>query len=170
LEEKQVPLDLDLLPLPDLIQPVSDEYLSLAQSAGVRLHVHVPSDLIVDVDPEIVKRVFANLIENAIKFTAAGGEISIEAGLVPDGQFVLCSVADTGSGIPKGLQQTIFEKFRRGDPAQNQRRKGMGIGLHYCKLAMEAHGGQIWVESEEGQGSTFFLTLPTAAANQGRAP
>ncbi|MGD8737741.1 MAG: GAF domain-containing protein [Anaerolineae bacterium] len=170
LEEKQVPLDLDLLPLPDLIQPVSDEYLSLAQSAGVRLHVHVPSDLIVDVDPEIVKRVFANLIENAIKFTAAGGEISIEAGLVPDGQFVLCSVADTGSGIPKGLQQTIFEKFRRGDPAQNQRRRGMGIGLHYCKLAMEAHGGQIWVESEEGQGSTFFLTLPTAAANQGRAP
>lgn len=164
LEEKEVPLDLDTLALPDLIYPVMEEYLPLARAADVGLGARVSSDLIVKVDPEIVRRVFANLVDNAIKFTAAGGNIEIGAGVEPGsgGHFALCSVTDTGSGIPKGVQRTIFEKFRRGDPVQNRRRKGMGIGLHYCKLAVEAHGGRIWVESKEGDGSRFLLTLPMA--------
>jgi signal transduction histidine kinase len=69
---------------------------------------------------------------------------------------------DTGPGIADSVKDAIFGKFHRGQEAWPGRRRGMGIGLHYCKLAVEAHGGRIWVESQEGQGSTFYFTLPIA--------
>jgi signal transduction histidine kinase len=73
---------------------------------------------------------------------------------------MLCAVADTGVGIADGLKAVIFDKFRRGEQPAGRRRGGMGIGLHYCKVAVEAHGGRIWVESSQEQGSTFYFTLP----------
>jgi two-component system sensor histidine kinase KdpD len=106
----------------------------------------------------MIRRVLINLLENAIKYTRTGGRISVAARKT--GEDLAVSVSDNGPGIPAGEQKAIFGKFarihREGHP------KGLGLGLAFCRLAVEAHGGKIWVESEQGKGSTFFFTLPLA--------
>jgi signal transduction histidine kinase len=100
--------------------------------------------------------VLINLLENAIKYTRQGGRINATA-RVSD-HLVTVSVSDTGPGIPARDQQVIFEKFTR--VQQEGRPKGLGLGLAFCRLAIEAHGGRIGLKSEEGKGSTFFFSLP----------
>ena len=126
------------------------------------LTVNCPPNLpSVQMDEEMISRVFSNLLDNALKFTPTGGRIEVNVALqVSPEAIVLCAVSDTGPGIASHLTSLIFEKFRQGDNSPQARRKGMGIGLYYCKLAVEAHGGRIWVEGEEGQGTTFYFTLP----------
>lgn len=98
------------------------------------------------------------LLDNAIKFTLPGGRIAISA--EPKGEEVLISLADTGPGIPKDRQARIFEKFEQVRGPRAGRPVGVGLGLAFCKLAVEAHGGRIWVEIEKGKGSCFSFTLP----------
>ncbi|MCC7130040.1 MAG: hypothetical protein B6D39_05625 [Anaerolineae bacterium UTCFX2] len=109
-------------------------------------------------DPDMVRRVLINLLENAVKFTPAEGKIKVGAksrrGLV---EF---SVSDTGAGIPDVDHERIFEKFAR--LASKEGPRGLGLGLAYCKLAVLGHGGKIWVESQPGQGATFKFTIPQA--------
>ena len=105
-------------------------------------------------DPEVIRRVVANLLGNALKFTPEGGAVRITS--VEGARHVEVSVVDEGPGIPAELQDKIFERF-----AQVEVRKySTGLGLTFCKLAVEAHGGQIGVVSEEGKGSAFWFTLP----------
>lgn len=99
-----------------------------------------------------------NLLENATKFTPVGGTLAIM--LVHKGEWVEFCVQDTGMGIPNEVQNLIFEKFTRLKVENFP--KGLGIGLAYCRLAVQAHGGNIWVESQEGSGSNFFFTLPVS--------
>lgn len=108
-------------------------------------------------DRQLISRVIANLLSNAIKHTPAGGIISVIAR--QRGPSALISVADTGPGIPPEYHKRIFEKFGQVEQPGKERR-GTGLGLTFCKMAVEAHGGQIWVESQVGQGSTFHFTLP----------
>jgi PAS domain S-box-containing protein len=124
-----------------------------SHSVTKRLPKKMP-DMMIDVD--MIRRVMINLLENAIKFTPAGGKISVNAR--QKGKVVTVSVRDTGRGIPQEDQQQIFEKFTRAKYAD--RPKGLGLGLSFCKLAVEAHAGRIWVDSEPGKGSTFYFTLP----------
>ena len=160
LEDKQFPLVLQALPLQRVVQPVIDEYAPMATMLGVRLEATFAEDLpLVAVDEEVIGRLFSNLLDNALKFTPQGGRIRVQATPDQDHQ-VLCAVADTGVGIAESLRTVIFDKFRRGEQPTGKRRGGMGIGLHFCKVAVEAHGGRIWVESREAQGSTFYFTLP----------
>ncbi len=112
----------------------------------------------VDVDPDMIRRVLINLLENAIKFTPTKGKIHVSARFVKS--HVEFSVSDTGQGIPYSDQARIFEKFIRLSPRDG--RKGLGLGLAFCKLAIEAHNGEIWVESEPGRGSTFKFFVPAA--------
>ncbi len=111
------------------------------------------------VDVDMIHRVFINLLENAIKYTPTGGRVEIGA-QTTSGTAVKFWVRDTGHGISAADRERIFDKFTR------LRRKdspsGLGVGLAFCKLAVQAHGGQIWIESELEKGTTFWLTLPVA--------
>ena len=163
LEEKQVRLELRTVPLHEVIQPVVQEYRPTATAAKITMEVNLASGLPpVVVDEEIIGRLFGNLLDNALKYTPAGGRIEIRASLESsaEGPHALCAVADTGPGIAAEAQEAIFERFQRGAKPQPGRRGGTGIGLTYCRLAVEAHGGRIWVESQVGQGSVFYFTLP----------
>jgi len=119
----------------------------------------VPSDLPeVYVDVDMIRRVMINLIENAIKFTESEGTIYV--GGRAKGEFVELWVKDTGPGIPSVDQERIFDKFTRLNAHGN--RRGHGLGLAYCRLAVEGHGGRIWVESESGSGAKFNISIPIA--------
>jgi signal transduction histidine kinase len=167
LEDNQFPLNLQFLWLPDAVQPVLDECRAAATRKGVCLEADFAEDLpFVAADEEVIGRVFSNLLDNALKYTPAGGRINVWTALQrgDESSIVLCAVADTGAGISESAAGVIFDRFRRGTQPPGGPYRGMGIGLHYCKLAVEAHGGRIWVESQPGQGSTFFFTLPAVAA------
>ncbi len=116
------------------------------------------------VDGDMIRRVVINLLENATKFTPAEGKITI--GARREGDWIKIWVRDTGPGIPSEAQNAIFNKFTRvpGDQLQasDSLPKGLGLGLAFCKLAVQAHGGKIGVESEFGAGSCFYFTVPVA--------
>jgi signal transduction histidine kinase len=109
-------------------------------------------------DAEIIARVFQNLLGNALKFTPDGGRVTVS--IEPSADAVRVLVQDTGPGIPPEYRERIFEKFGQVEHPANKQRYSTGIGLTFCKLATEAHGGQVGVDSEEGRGSTFWFTLP----------
>ena len=112
------------------------------------------------VDADMIRRVLINLLENAIKYSKT--ETKIEIGAKPDGAAVLFWVQDQGPGIAPSEQKRVFEKFAR-IKAGSHRPSGLGIGLAFCRTAVMAHGGHIWIESEEGKGSRFLFTLPIKA-------
>jgi len=157
LESGQMPLNKQPC---DLHAVMTEAVASLGGLTKDRHVVVVPSGtpLTVGCDPEIVGRVVANLIGNALKFTPANGEIKVAACLTADGAKV--SVQDTGPGIPEAYRERIFEKFGQVDGRAEGKRNSTGLGLTFCKLAVEAHGGRIGVDSEEGRGSVFWFTLP----------
>ncbi len=145
--------------MPALIREARDAILFTILSRGQMITTEVPENLPdVFVDPEMIRRVLTNLVENATKYTQPGGHIHIGASL--EGDKVQTWVSDDGPGIPAAEHERIFEKFNRlnlhGAP------KGLGLGLAYCRLAVQGHGGRIYVESEPGKGSRFIFTLPVA--------
>lgn len=105
-------------------------------------------------------QVLLNLLGNAIKYTPRGGPVDITITQTADGQSALVSIHDTGIGIPREQQARLFARFSRASNAAAHGITGTGLGLFLCRELIERHGGRIWLESEEGQGSTFFFTLP----------
>lgn len=112
----------------------------------------------VQADVDLVTRVVQNLIANALKFTARNGEI--RAVIRAEGEVLRFSLTDTGPGVPREFQEKIFEKFGQVEAHSAGLRKSAGLGLTFCKMAVEAHGGRIGVESDGKRGSTFWFTLP----------
>ena len=134
-----------------------------AERAGLTLRVECADDLPkVRIDSQRLEQVLVNLIHNAVKFTRAGGEVVLLADIVPEGGAVDGSVRfavrDTGVGIPSDEVGRIFERFYRVDKSRTG--SGTGLGLSIAKHIVEAHGGKIWAESLEGQGSTIFFSIP----------
>src|SRR5439155_7238612 len=119
-------------------------------------------------DPHRLQQVMLNLVNNAIRYSPAGGTIILRGALEPaaDGEPAMArvEVADQGVGIPEAELRRIFEKFHRVDNDLKKRVRGSGLGLSICQAIVEGHGGRIWVESEIGKGSTFKFTLPLATA------
>lgn len=113
-------------------------------------------------DREMLRRVLDNLLMNAVKFAAPGSEI--EAGALPAGKSVEFFVRNRGAGIPAEYHSRIFEKFVQIEDPAPRKWAGKGLGLAFCKLAVEAHGGRIWVESQPGQGAVFRFLVPNRAA------
>jgi histidine kinase len=112
-----------------------------------------------------LRQVLENLLANALRYTPPGGSIRID--VTCDGQAVFFTVADTGSGIPPEHLPHLFERFYRAD--QGGRVGGAGLGLAICKGLVEAHGGRIWAESREGEGTAIRFTLPLEPDGEGAA-
>jgi len=145
--------------VPEMVADAIRAVQAIADSRQQTLKQSVAPDLPpVLVDGDMIRRVLINLIENASKYTPAESEIT--AGAERNGDWVRIWVQDYGLGIPIEEQGRIFDKYtrvkRQGSP------RGFGVGLAFCRLAVEAHNGDIWVESEVGKGSKFILTLPVA--------
>ena len=114
-----------------------------------------------------IAQLLDNLVSNALKFTPPGGRVELRAS--EEGGAIVIEVADTGTGIPKELQEHLFERFFRTPEATRQAIQGTGLGLAISRAIVEAHGGEIGVESGEGVGTTFRVTFPQAAAQLGLA-
>ncbi|MGH2493442.1 MAG: ATP-binding protein [Ktedonobacteraceae bacterium] len=118
--------------------------------------------LVVHADPRRIEQVLSNLIGNAIKYSPEGGAIEVTIGAGHETHEALLSVRDQGIGIPLHEQAQVFRRFARAANAQAYGIRGTGLGLYLCRELVEQHGGRIWLESAEGQGSTFFVALPLA--------
>jgi signal transduction histidine kinase len=144
---------------------------ALADQVIEAARVHTPADVRIDLvaggdlpavaaDPDMLRQVLTNLVENAVKYSPAGGRVHVS--LWPHEGRVLFGVRDEGLGIPPREQERIFEKFFRLDPNLTRGVGGTGLGLYICRELVRRMGGRIWVASREGEGSTFFFELPAA--------
>jgi hypothetical protein len=157
LESGKMPLQREPVTLAELVEQSFRFQSQLAARRELLLLNDVPYDLpVVSADRTLVSRVLQNLIDNAIKYAPQGSNIVIQASLDAARNAILVTVHDQGPGIPPELHSQLFQKFASGTSA----RGGTGLGLAFCRLAIEAHKGEIWVECEEQQGTTFLFTLP----------
>jgi len=117
----------------------------------------------VQVDARRIEQVLANLIGNAIKYSPDGGGIDIAVALDRPAGMARVTVTDHGIGVPREAQDQIFERFVRANNARERGIEGTGLGLFVCRAFVELHGGRIWLTSDEGQGTSFFVTLPLAS-------
>ena len=157
LESGRMPLEQRAFDLAALIAESLQAQSALAGEKNIRLEARISADLPQAwADAKIIARVLQNLIGNAVKFTPAEGRVSVAA--QPDDETpskVIVRVSDTGPGIPPEIQFRLFQKFVSG----RQPGRGSGLGLVFCKLALEAHGERIWADSAPGQGTTFSFSL-----------
>jgi signal transduction histidine kinase len=146
---------------PFALRPLAQEVLTLQQSLAdeksITLVDAVP-EIMVEADKELLARVLQNLVGNALKFTPAEGTVTLRATVQPETGKLLVMVSDTGPGIPPMLQGRLFQKFITG----NTEGRGSGLGLAFCRMALEAHEEKIWLSSPPGEGATFTFTLPLA--------
>ncbi|MFN2151440.1 MAG: ATP-binding protein [Anaerolineales bacterium] len=168
LESGQMPLNLEKIDIPMLFREVITRVEPLANEAHIDLVTEYDPILpVLYLDPEQMRRVLTNIADNAIKFTPDGGEVRLWARLDLECEDTMqIGISDTGPGIPKEVQGKLFQKFQQVSTTEG-RRKGTGLGLAYCKLVVDAHGGEIWVESELGQGSSFIIQLPLSSSDDG---
>lgn len=143
-----------------LVSEAMEQIQPLVMGKEQTFEVEIASDLPkVTADRNLILRVLTNLLDNAVKFTPEEGRVTL--GVERMGEEMLFTVSDTGPGIPPELASRIFDRFVRLESAEGIR--GTGLGLAFCKLAVEAHGGRIWAESEADKGSNFKFTLPLGA-------
>ena len=143
------------------IPRVLDDLQDRAAEKRVKLQNLVPPGLCARADADRLQQVLFNLIENAIKYGREGGHVATGGRALPERRVELW-VRDDGPGIPPEARERIFERFYRVDRARSRETGGTGLGLSIVKHIVQAHGGEVWVKSEVGQGSTFFFTLPQA--------
>jgi signal transduction histidine kinase len=155
-----------------LIREVVEVYEYVAEEKKIAVRAELPSACEASVDPTRMRQAFGNLLDNAIKYTADGGSVTISAGV--QGTQAIVRFRDTGAGIPLEEQGRIWERLYRGDKSRSQR--GLGLGLSVVRAVVEAHGGTASVKSAPGEGSEFTIALPladpltTARTIQNRAP
>ncbi len=161
LEENRLNLNYEKVNFSQLAGRLKERFSSMVSLKGLEVKTSIPPELGFEADQDLVYRVLQNLFTNAFNHTEEG-RIEIGAKHAPDQEGrggVQLWVADSGSGIPQSMRPRIFEKFTQAAPGQGPR-TSTGLGLTFCKLAVEAHGGRIWFESTEGAGTTFFIWLP----------
>jgi len=150
-----------------LLSEVMGGYIGEVTPVEKRLSIQVgiPQGLLIYADRNALHDIFINLLSNAFKFTADGGQVSILAG--PKDQSILLEIKDTGMGIPEDKLQMIFDEFYQVEMGKHG---GTGLGLAITKRLIEEHGGTIWVKSRLGKGSTFYFTLSSCVENEDERP
>lgn len=159
MESGKMPINRKPVNLSQVAQDVLDFYHSLI--GGRTAEIKPASAVMVDCDAALIRRVMENLVGNALKFTANNGHITLS--ITENSGTLRFAVTDNGTGIAPEFHETIFLKFGQVDSHQQQKNSS-GLGLAFCKMAIEAHGGKIGVESEIGKGSTFWFTLPVKSS------
>lgn len=152
----------EVFDLGELVTSTADQMSLLAEDKGIAINCHAPEPLIVQGDRARLKQVAVNLLDNAIKYTPAGGEIHVRTSARENK--ALLDVSDNGIGIPNEALPHVFERFYRVDKARSRQLGGAGLGLSIVKSICVAHAGRVEVQSKEGQGSSFRVELPLAKA------
>lgn len=158
-------LNLTAFSVPELVRSVMDLYEFVAEEKQIKVTANLPDELTLEADRPRIQQAVANLLDNAIKYTPAGGRVEISA-LRKNGD-VLLKVRDNGQGIPLEEQSRIWDRLYRGDKSRNE--KGLGLGLSLVKAVVQAHRGTVEVSSEVGEGSVFTIVLPSGQGD-GAAP
>ncbi len=159
IEEQTVTLQPEPIAPAALLSEIVYDWGLRFQQEGAAATVDVADDApVFSADKILLKRVLSNLVQNALTHTA--GPVKLQLTARNDANGILITVADDGPGIPSEYQEIIFRKFERVRAANAPRVRSSGLGLTFCRLAVEAHGGRIWVKSAEGEGSTFHVQLP----------
>lgn len=155
-----VGLQVDSIPVLDIIERVTGGLQMMTRNKEIALSVEIPRDMphAVEADQALLHQAVYNLVENAIKYTPKGGEVTLN--LLPAPDTLTFAIKDSGIGIPPDDMKRLFEKFYRGTHREALVQRGTGLGLAIVKSIAERHGGKVWAESELGKGSTFFLQIP----------
>ena len=170
MEEGKLELDIEGSNITELIREVMQQSEFKAMKNQVRLFANgSKAPYTVAIDRGLIKRVILNLLSNAIRHTPTGGKVEVKTDLNTADESIRIQVVDTGNGLAPEYHQKVFDKFEQVGLSQEGVALGSGgLGLAFCKMAVEAHGGKIWVESEgEGQGANFQFTLPVRATAKG---
>jgi len=160
LESGRVVMNRNPVDLHNEAQHVVDDLRTRAAEKNVLLEIDVPEGLNASADADRLQQVLYNLVENAIKYGRNDGRVRIGARLLEGQSKVEVRVEDDGPGIPGDARERVFERFYRVDRARARESGGTGLGLSIVKHIVQAHGGEVWVKSELGEGTTFFFTLP----------
>jgi signal transduction histidine kinase len=146
--------------LADVVTEVVEQVRGRAMAFGLDLNVELDTRRAMQADVALLKRTISNLLDNAMKYTPSGGSITV--GLDERADSLILRVSDTGIGIAPADQTRLFEKFYRVKRRDTLDIKGSGLGLAIVKSIAEWHGGRVWVDSQLGAGSTFYLALPVS--------
>lgn len=159
IEEAKLELDVEKIAPAAFLSEIRHEWALRFQQEGATAVVDVADDApVIEADKALLKRVFGNLIQNALTHSATAVKVQLAARR--DGDGILFTVADNGPGIPPEYREVIFRKFQQVKTTNVPRVRSSGLGLAFCKMAVDAHGGRIWVQEAEGGGSAFFIALP----------
>src|SRR5512147_2257748 len=164
-----VGLQVESIPVLDILERIIGSLQMQAKQKQISLGMEISKDLphAIEADQALLQQAIYNLVENALKYTPEGGEVTIRL-QVTDPALTL-AVQDSGIGIPEGDLPRLFEKFYRGTNREALTKRGTGLGLAIVKSIAERHGGKVWVESELGKGSTFCLQVPLAQPKEPRS-
>ena len=156
MEDGQLKLQYESFQLREIVEQNIAGLKILAEPDKKTLSMEIPDNLPeLEADKGLLYRVLTNLMSNAVKHTYAEGQVTVTASVDANKQMVQVNVVDNGEGIPKEYQDKVFDKFTQVDTKKLGKKFDTGLGLTFCKLAVEAHGGKIWVDSKPDKGSTF---------------
>jgi signal transduction histidine kinase len=166
--EAGVGLQLEMLQVQDVIERVVGALQLQGAQKRIRLGVEIPAEPIplIEADQALLQQALHNLVENAIKYTEAGGQVQLGVRVQKDE--LVFAISDTGIGISPADQRHMFEKFYRAGQKGTSRERGSGLGLAIVKSITERHGGRVWVASQLGKGSTFYLAVPLCQPKRGK--
>lgn len=160
MEDGKLKLHCEAFDVSELVEGVIDKMKTLIKQKAMHVQAVNANRFTWVADRSLIERVLINLLNNAIQYSHQGGTVEINSQSNPKNQQLQVEVIDHGKGIPRTFQRKIFEKFGQVDADSSERRNGTGLGLTFCRMAIEAHQGKIWVESEVGKGSRFIFLLP----------
>jgi signal transduction histidine kinase len=160
-EKLKMKIETENLGLANVVSGVTEKISFLLINSAIELKTVIPESVRISADPHIMSRVLENLIGNSIKYTHSGGEIQVIA--IERDNDILIEVKDNGSGIPGKYLENLFAEYESGEKAETPYNSSTGIGLSYCKLAVESQGGTIGINSVQGEGTTAWFTVCRAS-------